>query len=148
MLKAPGQPLVADARGRGEETLEGKGVVVEGSKVTLGKIGVNVMSTGNQIGKDGAGWSEDFPCGKIWEDKNTTKDHHIPLVSTQHSVGIRLSWRQVLDAVSEARSRTSKWAICGFPHLLAGATGRLTWGSVMAISSQHLQEQQLCTSAL
>lgn len=115
---------------------------------TLGKVGVNDMSTGNQRGKDGAGWSEDYPRGKFWEDKNMIKGHHIPLVSTQRSAGIRLSWRQALDAASEARSRSSKWAICGFPHLLAGAAGRLTRGGVMAISSQHQPERQLCTFGL
>lgn len=41
---------------------------------TLGKVGVNEVSTGTQRQKDGVGWPEEFLHGKeIWEDKNMRK---------------------------------------------------------------------------
>lgn len=41
---------------------------------TLGKVGVNEVSTGTQRQKNGIGWPEEFQARKeIWEDKNMRK---------------------------------------------------------------------------
>lgn len=63
---------MVDARGRGEEMLEEKGVAVEARNP--GKVAVNDASAGTQRGNDWVGWPEEFPHGKeIWEDKNVRK---------------------------------------------------------------------------
>lgn len=64
-----GQPLIADAKWREEEMIEGKGWLWKVG--TLQMVGVNYLSAGTQRGEDGVRGPEEFPHRKeIWELKN------------------------------------------------------------------------------